>query len=223
MVAVIGEVLPLALGIAISPIPIIAVILMLLAPKARLTSFGFLLGWVAGIIIALTVFTLLAGVVPEQDPQESRPVQGIIRIVLGLLMLVLAFGQWRKRPEPGAQPVLPKWMSAIDKTTFAVALGLGFLLSALNPKNLMMAAAAGVDIGSAGLGSGAAVGVFAIFTVIAASTVLVPVLGYALAPGKLGGPLDRLRKWLADENATVMAVLLLVIGVVMVGKGISSF
>ena len=35
---VIGEILPLAVGIAISPIPIIAAILMLLSPRAKGTS-----------------------------------------------------------------------------------------------------------------------------------------------------------------------------------------
>src|SRR4029453_18692301 len=52
MGSVIGEILPLAVGIAISPIPIIAAILMLLSPKAKATSVGFLLGWLAGILPA---------------------------------------------------------------------------------------------------------------------------------------------------------------------------
>ena len=73
MGTVIGEFLPLALGIAISPIPIIAAILMLLSPKARVTSVGFLLGWVIGIIVATTVFTLLSTVLPQNDPDESKP------------------------------------------------------------------------------------------------------------------------------------------------------
>src|SRR5689334_8485021 len=58
---VVGDLLPLAVGVAISPIPIIAVILMLLAPKAGGTSAGFLIGWVAGIAVATTAFLLLAG------------------------------------------------------------------------------------------------------------------------------------------------------------------
>ena len=65
MGSVIGDILPLALGIAISPIPIIAAILMLLSPKARGTSVGFLLGWVLGIVVAVVVFTLLASVHPR--------------------------------------------------------------------------------------------------------------------------------------------------------------
>ncbi|MFF0387664.1 GAP family protein [Kitasatospora sp. NPDC004615] len=43
----IGELLPLAVGVAISPIPIIAVVLMLLSRQATRTSPGFLAGWAA--------------------------------------------------------------------------------------------------------------------------------------------------------------------------------
>ena len=68
----IGEILPLAVGIAISPIPIIAAILMLLSPKAKGTSLGFLFGWLVGIIAAIVIFTL-----PFrqscQNPRTVRP------------------------------------------------------------------------------------------------------------------------------------------------------
>lgn len=223
MGAVIGEILPLALGVAISPIPIIAAILMLLSPKARVTSVGFLIGWIAGIVVAVTVFTVVAGVLPSGDPDASNPVKGIIQLVLGALLLLVAFGQWRKRPLSGAEPVMPKWMRAIDSVTFSVAAGLGFLLSAVNPKNLLMAASAGMAIGSGALDAGSIVVVIAVFTVLAASTVLIPVIGYLLAADRLRAPLGALRAWLAKENAIIMAVLLLVIGVAMIGKGIGSF
>jgi threonine/homoserine/homoserine lactone efflux protein len=107
--------------------------------------------------------------------------------------------------------------------SFPLALGLGFLLSAVNPKNLLMAAGAGVDIGNAALTVGETIGVIAIYALIAASTVLIPVVGYLLAAEKLRGPLDSLRVWLARENAVIMAVLLLVIGATLIGKGIGSF
>ncbi|HET6300083.1 GAP family protein [Microbacterium sp.] len=223
MGAAIGEILPLALGVAISPIPIIAAILMLLSPRARVTSVGFLLGWVLGIVVAVTVFTLLSSILPEQGSDASNPAQGTIQLILGALLLLLAVGQWRKRPRRGVEPAMPKWMQAIDKMTFPVAFGLGFVLSAVNPKNLLMGAGAGVDIGSAGLAVGEIVLVIAVFTVIAASTVLVPVVGYLVAASKLRDPLDALRGWLEKENAVIMAVLLLVIGVSLIGKGIAGF
>jgi len=220
---VIGDILPLALGIAISPIPIIAAILMLLSPKAKSTSLGFLLGWVLGIIVAVVAFTLLASVLPEGGSDESQPIAGVIKIALGALLLMLAVRHWRSRPTGDAEPALPKWMAAIDTMTAVRAILLGFVLSALNPKNLLMGVAAGVAIGSADLPSDEAALAIAVFTVIAVSTVAIPVIAYLLASSKMAGPLEALRKWLVHNNATVMSVLLLVIGVVVIGKGIASF
>ncbi|AMB59692.1 GAP family protein [Microterricola viridarii] len=220
---VIGSILPLALGIAISPIPIIAAILMLLSPRARSTSVGFLVGWVLGIIVAVGVFTLLSSVLPEKDPDASQPIAGWIKIAIGALLLLLALKQWRGRPKEGEEAALPGWMSAIDSMTAVRAAGLGFLLSAVNPKNLLMAAGAGVIVGSAGLDGGAIVLSLVIFVVIAAASVAVPVIAYLVAAPAMEAPLERLRVWLQRNNSTVMAVLLSVIGVVMVGKGIASF
>ncbi|MGN7800410.1 GAP family protein [Leifsonia sp. 22587] len=221
---VIGDILPLALGVAISPIPIIAAILMLLSPKARGTSLGFLLGWVLGIVVAVVLFTLLSTVIPHgDDAEQSKPVVGTITIILGLLLLVLAVRQWRSRPAAGAEPALPKWMAAIDTMTAVRALVLGFLLSALNPKNLLMGVAAGVAIGSDAQNAGEAVVAVIVYTVIAASTVAVPVTAYLAASSRMARPLEALRTWLVHNNATIMSVLLLVIGVVLIGKGIGRF
>jgi threonine/homoserine/homoserine lactone efflux protein len=218
----IGEILPLALGVAISPVPIIAAILMLLSPKARSASVGFLVGWVLGIVVAVVVFTLLASVLPEGD-DTSKPIAGTVKIILGGLLLLLAAKQWRSRPSGGTEPPLPRWMGAIDTMTAARAFVLGFLLSGLNPKNLLMGAAAGLAIGSADLSLNDDVVAVAVFTLIAASTVAIPVIAYLLASARMAAPLASLRTWLVHNNATVMAVLLLVIGVVLIGKGISSF
>ena len=223
MGGIIGEILPLAVGVAISPIPIIAAILMLLSPRARSTSLGFLIGWVAGIVVAVVVFVVVSSVLPDQDDSGSAPIAGVIKIVLGVLLLLVAVRQWRGRPTAGQAAALPKWMSAIDSMTFGKALGLGFLLSAVNPKNLLMAASAGVLIGGAGLATRQVAVVVIVFTVIAASTVLVPVVAYLAASDRMAGPLQSLRGWLGDHNAAIMAVLLLVIGVSMIGKGLGSF
>src|ERR1700712_4802207 len=101
MGSAIGAVLPLAVGIAISPVPIIAAILMLLSPKARGTSVGFLAGWLVGIVVAVVVFTLLSALIPEKDADASQPIVGTIEVLLGLLLLFLAWRQWRSRPHGG--------------------------------------------------------------------------------------------------------------------------
>jgi threonine/homoserine/homoserine lactone efflux protein len=222
MTEVIGEILPLAVGIAISPIPIIAAILMLLSPRARATSVGFLIGWVAGIVVDIVLFTLISTVIP-QDAGGPSPVSGAIKIILGALLVFLAIKQWRAGPAKGEEATMPKWMSAIDSMTAGKALGLGFLLSAVNPKNLLMALSAGVIVGGAGLTISQMTVVIIIFVLLAASTVLVPVVGHLIASARLAGPLDKLREWLVDNNAVIMAIVLLVIGVSVIGKGLANF
>jgi len=217
MGAVIGDVLPLAIGIAISPIPIIAAILMLFSPRATSTSTGFLLGWILGIVVATAVFTALAGTLKTGG--EPSAVASWIKIGLGVLLLLVGIRQWRGR---GGQHDAPKWMAAIDDFTFPKALGLGFLLSGVNPKNLIIAAGAGLIIGSGGMGGGGDAAAIALFTVIASSTVAIPVLAHLVAAERMTRPLESLKKWLQDNNATVMATMILVIGVVLVGKGVSG-
>ncbi|WP_062301310.1 GAP family protein [Demequina subtropica] len=224
MGAVIGEVLPLAVGVAISPIPIIAAILMLLSPRARVTGTGFLLGWVLGILVATTVFIALSGSVAEGTGEPVAAV-GIAQLTLGALLLLLAIRSWRGRPRDGEEPSLPAWMGAIDRFTLPRALAFGFLMSGVNPKNLLLCASAGITIGVGAtdtMPSGTTTAALVVFTLLAASTVAVPVVAYLVAADRMRGPLDSLRAWLADNNALIMAVLLLVIGVSMVGKGLGQ-
>jgi hypothetical protein len=218
---VIGELLPLALGVAISPVPIVAVILMLLAPKAGGTSAGFLVGWVVGIAGASTAFLLLARSTWASSSGPSA-VASWVKLGLGVLLLLLAAGQWRSRPAPGQEPSMPKWMSAIDSFTPVKAAGLGFLLAAVNPKNLLMCVAAGSTIAGGALSTAQDVWSVVVFTVLAASTVAVPVIGYAIGRKRMAGPLESLRGWLTAHNVAVMATLLLVIGVVLIGKGLGG-
>lgn len=221
MATVIGDLLPLAVVVAISPIPVAAIILMLLTLRASAASGGFLLGWVAGIVVGTTVFTVLASTAGLSNSGGPSTTGSWIRVVLGVALLLLARRQWRGRPRGDEPAHLPKWLAAIDKITFGKAIGLGFVLS-INPKNFVMLLAAGTTIGEGDLSTGQAIIAVAVFTVIAASSVAVPVIGYAFAKERMTAPLDSLKTWLETNNATVMTVLLGVIGVVLIGKGIGG-
>ena len=222
MRSVIGEILPLSVAIAIGPLAIIAAVLMLLSPKAKITGTAFLVAWVFGITIAVVMFTLLAMTLPKPDAGGSSPVFGVVKLMLGALLLLLAVLQWRSRPAEGEKVALPKWMSTIDSMTAGKAVGLGLLLAAVNPKNLLLAASAGVIIGGARLSAGQATVAITIYVVLATCTVLIPVSTYLVAPRRVSGPLDRLGAWLVDHSTAILAVLFLVLGVAMIGKGIST-
>jgi hypothetical protein len=220
--AAIGEILPYAVGVAISPIPIIAIILMLLAPDARGTSLGFLGGWLGGIVLALAVIIGLAEVTSIGGGDSSTDTTGKVQLVLGALLILAAGRQWRGRPQPGAAEKLPGWMHAIETFTPARGAALGFVLAAVNPKNLLLIAAGAVVIATGALSTGQATTTFVVFVVIAACSVTIPVVAYLVAAGRMRAPLDDLRLWLQHNNAAVMAVLLLVIGVALLGKGVAA-
>jgi hypothetical protein len=221
MVTAGGELLPLAVAIAISITTIITTILMLLSPKAKRRTVGLLVGCVVGVGGAVALFALLAGLLPTQDSGGSRAA-AVINMVVGVLLVVLALRQWRVRPARGDQAELPRWMTEVDSMTPTKALVLGVLLSAVVPKNLLLALSAGVIVSEAGLSVGKASVVIVVFTVLATSTVAVPVVAHLVAPARMHGPFQRLREWLVENNVTIMGLLLLLIGVVMIGNGIAS-
>ncbi|WP_231569648.1 GAP family protein, partial [Prescottella defluvii] len=159
----IGAVLPLA----VSPIPIIATILMLLTPRAGSTATSFLAGWILGIAVAYTLFALLGSAMDLSSNSDGNAVTATIRIVLGVLLLGLAVKQWRGRPTPGEEPSMPGWLAAIDKVTPVKALGLGFALAAINPKNLLMIVGAAVAVAQLGASAGTVVVTGVVFTVLA--------------------------------------------------------
>jgi hypothetical protein len=218
----IGDILPLAIGVAISPVPIIALILMLFSKKARSNSLAFLLGWVLG-MAAVGAIALLLGNTADIGG-SSGPSKGaaVIRLALGLLLLFGAFRQWKKRPEVDEEPQMPGWMAGIDGFTSGKSFGLAALLSGVNPKNLALTLAAAMAISQAGLSGVQPWIVLLVFAVIASLTVAIPVLTYLLAGEKAESTLGSWKTWLTANNAAVMAVLFLVFGFVLIGKGIAG-
>ena len=134
----ISEVLTFAVGVAISPVPIIAVILMLFSQRARVNGPLFLLGWVLALAIISAVAYVLAdqGNVATSTGASDTVAWG--KIVFGVLLLLLAGRQWRSKPTPGGEPAMPKWMAGIDAFSPTKALVLGVLLAGVNPKNLLL-------------------------------------------------------------------------------------
>ncbi len=223
MGSVIGDILTAAVGIALSPIPLVAAITLMLSPRSGLAGLGFLGGWLIGVIVPVTVTSLIANILPESGGAESAPIAGVLRLLLGALLIYLAVEQWRLRPLPGRPGVLPRWMTATDDMTAPQGIALGFGLGALAPKNLVLGIAAGLTIGGAELNVRDTIVSVLIFVVIAISTILVTIVGYQLVSEAWQKPLADLRTWLVRNGPTVLAVTLLLLGVELIGEGVSSF
>ncbi len=218
MAEVIGDLLGFSIGIAVSPVPIAAVILMLFASKARVTGPSFLVGWLTGIALVVTVVLFVPGL--GGDTGEPSTTTGVIKGILGLLLLFAAARQWMSRPGPGSETTVPKWMAGLDTMGGGGAFGLALALTVLNPKNLLLAAAAGAAIGAAELNTGETVLAVAVFTVVASLTIAIPVIGYLVAGERVQPALDNTKDWMIQNNTAVMSVLLLIFGVILVGDAI---
>jgi threonine/homoserine/homoserine lactone efflux protein len=218
----IGQLLPFAVGVAISPTPIVAMILMLITPKARMNGFVFVLGWIVGIVVAGAVFLALAS--PTGASDEGAPARWTywLKLVLGLLLLLGAVKEWRARPAPGVDAAMPKWMGMLDGMSTAKAGGLAFVLSALNPKNLIFIIGGAAVVAQAGLSTGDQVVAWIVFTLIATIGVAAPLVIYLAMGSRAASILDGLKTWMAQNNTAVMAVLCLIIGVKLVGDAISG-
>lgn len=222
MGSIIGEMLPFVVGITISPVPIIVVILILLSPRARSSSLGFLLGWIVGILAVIVVLTALSSFLPTHQQQTTNPWEGVIKLILGGLLLWLAVTQWRKRPHGDEKPELPAWMHKIDTFGFGDGLKFGLILSAANPKNVILSASVGVDLGAADLSVEELMIATAAFVLMASFTVIVPVVAHLIASDRLHAPLSALHTWLARENHVIMAVLFFILGANAVGNGLGA-
>ena len=217
----IGGLLPAAVGVALSPIPIIAVILMLGTPQARRNGPAFSIGWIAGLVVVSVIVLVVAHGASNPDSAASDGVNWL-QVGLGVLFFALAAKQWRTRPKPGETPEMPKWMESVDHFTPSKSLGLGVALSAANPKNLALTLAATASIAQAGLSTADSAIAVAVFVAIASITVVGSTLFYVVAPTRAAAPLASMKVFMTDHSNVIMMVVLLVLGAKLLGSGFGA-
>jgi threonine/homoserine/homoserine lactone efflux protein len=211
------ELIPLALLIALSPLSIIPGILMLHTPRPRPTSIAFLAGWALGIAVITAAFVIASDLSAGLDRKSAAT--PYVRIVIGVALIALGLYRWLTRNR--AQHT-PKWLTSMTSAGPGRAFVTAIVLSVANLKVFAMCAAAGAAIGTAALGSTGAWQAVAVFTVVAASSVALPVLGYLVAGERLDEPLNRLKVWMEDNHSALMGVILVVIGAALLYKGIHA-
>jgi threonine/homoserine/homoserine lactone efflux protein len=216
----IGAVLPFAAAIALSPIPIIAVILMLFSQRARVNGPAFLAGWVVGLTLLSVITYAAAGALGAGDSDDSGAVAWL-RIVLGAFLLVLAARKLRGSKEAAPED-LPAWMAKIDALAPGRAAVLGVLLSSLNPKNLVLGVAAIVGLAQLDLPTAEAATGIVVFVLVASSSIACSVTYYLLGGQSAQTRLQALKDWMEQHNDAIMAVLFIIFGVVLIAQGVSG-
>ncbi len=214
-----AEFVILGLGIAFSPMPVSAILLMALAADGVRTSVAFLIGWVLGICAALVVFAWLSTLLP---PTPTTPDRVSWAAPLGLGVILVAFGTLNalrnRRAAAGAG--LPRWLSSIDKLTPGRAVVGGFLFAAFRPKNLVLTAAAGLLLSATEHIAQFVLGA-AVFAVVAASSMALPVLAVVFGGSSVQTGLARTRSWLLRHVRTITSGTAVLLGFALVAVGIS--
>jgi len=214
--SVLTELIPLALVVALSPLSIIPAVLVLHTPRPRPTGLAFLAGWLVGLAALTAIFvevSNLMGGVRDKPPGWAS----WLRVVIGAALVVFGVYRWLRRNRSSHTP---RWMQSMSKLTPPKAAGMAAILTAANPKVLFICAAAGLAIGTAGLDSHRVWIAEVWYVIMAASTVAIPILAYAVSGDRLDEPLTRLKDWMERQHATLVAVILVVVGLLVLYKGI---
>lgn len=217
-----GQMLASAVGIAISPLPLIAVVLMLATPRGRVNGTAFTLSWIVSLAVVVTV-VVLAGSGADASGDEGPARWTLwLKLVLGVLFLLLAARQWRARPREGQEAGTPGWMKAVDRFTPARAAGLAAVLAVANPKNLVLAVGGAVSIAGSGASAGGKTGAAVLMVVIASLCALAPLAVYPLGGARSTRMLDEWKTWMGRHNSAIMVTLLVVLGAKYAGDAISG-
>ena len=208
----------MSVGVALSPLPVAAILIILMSARAATNAPAFLLGWMAGIL----TIGFLVSVIPGLFTARGEPTQlsGLIRVALGISLLLLAARQWRQRPMPGAAVKVPRMLDRLDAIGAMQSSITGVLLSAIHPKNLILNAAGAAAIDACRLDPATQYIALVIFALIASAGIAVPIAAYFIARRKVGAMLGRWKDWLIRNNVRLMVVLLLVFGTLLVTRGL---
>jgi Sap, sulfolipid-1-addressing protein len=214
--SVLTGLIPLAAVVAISPLSVIPAVLVLQAPRPRPTGLAFLGGWVFGLAALTAAF--IAGSAALGDMHKSPPTWASwLRVGLGSALIAFGIYRWVTRHKHSESP---RWMRSFSTISPRRAAITGLLLTVVRLEVLIMCVAAGLAIGTGRLNPVGEWVCAVFFIVLSASTVAIPILAYAAAGHRLDEPLGRLKVWMEQNNAALLASVLVLIGLMVLYKGI---
>jgi Sap, sulfolipid-1-addressing protein len=207
----VADLVLIALGIALQPFRLSAFILILSAKGGTRKGLGFILGWLASLVLVVAAVVLITGGKPVRFRTIPSTAVLIIRLALGIALIVLAAVQWRRRNRPRRTPA---WLARLDTMSpWAAAV----IAAIMQPWTLVAAAAA--TAAQARLSSVGSYLALASFCLLATSSFIVLELYAVFAPAA-SPQLAALRNWLDRHGNEVIIIVCLVLGVWLTGQSI---
>jgi Sap, sulfolipid-1-addressing protein len=224
-----SEILLLSLAAALNPALLGATTVMLTLDRPERLLLGYLCG------AALTSVTLGCVIVFGLGGESSttttveHALDPIWDLALGGLILVIAFvvgtGRDTRRQERAARKKAanaakgpPKWKQTLDKGSPGATFVVGALLTLPGAAYL-----AGLGkIANQDASTPSTVLMIVGFNLVMLILLEAPLVGYAFSPDKTARMVDRFTAWLARDSGKVALVVAVVIGVVLIGRGIGE-
>jgi hypothetical protein len=215
-----GALLPIAVAVAFSSVPLTVTILILLSPNRGRAALPFLVGWVIGVAAVISLSALGAAALSEPLRRRRDTAVAFLEIVLGAaLVLLAAIYLWRR--SRASSTGLPRWLSTVESFGPLAAFGIAVALS-FRPKGLLLGFAGGLALDAAHVKADEVVLLIVIYTVIASSTVVIPISGSFLAPQRMEPKLVSARDWLAVNGRIMTSIIMFIIGIVILGDGLAK-
>jgi threonine/homoserine/homoserine lactone efflux protein len=217
----IGAVLPAALAIALSPFPVIGIVLILAGPHGRLNGPLFAAGWLVGLAAVTTLAVVAFGGADDPDSTSSA-LADWGRVVAGVALIILGGRKWRHRPASGEAAAMPGWMASLDAATPPKAFGVGLALGGANPKNFVLSAAAATSMVEAGA-EGRELVIAVVVFVLMASLIVVGAVVLRLAGGRWGASmLEAIRGFMVANSVVITVIVLILLGAKILGDGLTG-
>lgn len=211
-----AELVPLAIGIALNPPAVMAVVMLLSGTGSRRVAYAFTAGWLAG-LVAIGMTVLLAENVGGMSG-EPTVFGAMVKSVLGLVLVLLALKQWREARST-TEPKVPGWMRSLTELSASRAFVSAGLFAALNPKTLAFNAAAAISIAEHTDSPAEQFALVLAFTLLGSITLIAPLAIALVAPTWSTVRLASLEEWLTANGGIVTAAIILVIGAVLFISG----
>jgi hypothetical protein len=203
----------------LSPLPLLAILLLLGGSRPRMTATAFWLAWTCGVAVA-TIVCVLA--VELSEVTKSQPVWlAVAELLVGAVFLLLT-GQIALNGGRALGGGPQAWIGALDRSGPFGAAGLALLLSCANPKNLALFLGAAVLMVDATGGSRELTVSTGAFLVVAASGVSLPLAAHSVFPERLQPRLLGLRRAVIRHGRVLVVLLGLGIGALFVTEGIRA-
>ena len=217
-----GGLLPIAVAVALSSVPITMTILILLSPNRNRAALPFLVGWVIGVAAVIVFSTLFASTLPQPPRRGADPATAVLLMLVGAALIVLGAINLRRDSQGETKSTgLQGWLFRVDSFGVLVSFAVAVLLN-LRPKGLLLGIAAGLALHATSVNLDEALLLIVIYTVIATSTVVVPIVASLVAPRRVEPRLLAARDWMTHNGRLLTSLMMFMIGVVILGYGLTQ-